>query len=69
MEDKKYKLVFNPGVNRRLIRDYHIVVADIKSDKTNPDRTVFVYERTPEFEAAFTEINNQIKTIKEKETL
>lgn len=61
----KYKLVFNLGVNRKLIRDYHIPVADIKADHECKDKTVFVYERTPEFEAAFEEINAQIKETKE----
>lgn len=63
-KNKEYKLVFNQGVNRRLIRDYHIPVADIKADKTNQDKTVFVYARTPEFEAAFAEINEQINAAK-----
>ena len=67
MEEKQYKLVFNLGVNRRLIRDYHIPVADIKADHKCKDKTVFVYERTPEFEAAFSEINAQIKEVKIQE--
>ena len=67
MKEKQYKLVFNPGVNRRLIRDFHIPVADIKSDRNCPDKTIFCYECTPEFEAAFAEINTQIKKIKVEE--
>lgn len=65
MEDikKEYKLVFNAGVARRLIR-MGINVADIKSDRTNPDKTVFVYKRTPEFEAAFAQINKEIAEAK-----
>lgn len=66
---KEFKLVFNQGVSRQLIR-MGIPVADIKADKNNPDKTVFVYRRTPEFEAAFTQINKEIaetKAAKEKE--
>lgn len=60
---KEYKLVFNAGVARRLIR-MGVNVADIKSDRTNPDKTVFVYKRTPEFEAAFAQINKEIAEAK-----
>lgn len=66
---KEFKLVFNQGVSRQLIR-MGIPVADIKADKNNPDKTVFVYRRTPEFEAAFAQINKEIaeaKAAKEKE--
>ena len=60
-ENIQYRLIFNQGVNRRLIRDYHIPVADIKADRMNADKTIFVYERTPEFEKAFAEINTALK--------
>lgn len=56
---KEYKLIFNAGVSRQLIR-MGIPVADIKSDKNNPDKTVFVFKRTPEFEAAFAQIQKEI---------
>ena len=60
---REFKLVFNAGVSRQLIR-MGIPVADIKSDKNNPDKTVFVYKRTPEFEAAFAQINKEIAEAK-----
>ena len=60
---KEYKLVFNAGVARRLVR-MGINIADIKSDRINPDKTVFVFKRTPEFEAAFTQINKEIAEAK-----
>lgn len=60
---KEYKLVFNAGVVRRLIR-MGIPVADIKQDRDNTDKTVFVFKRTPEFEAAFEQINNEITELK-----
>ena len=44
-----------------------IPIADIKSDKTNPDKTVFVFKRTPEFEEAFAQINKEIAEIKAAE--
>lgn len=62
---KEYKLVFNAGCARRLLR-MGIPIADIKSDRANPDKTVFVFKRTPEFEAAFAEINKGIAEAKAK---
>lgn len=61
---KEYKLVFNAGVARQLIR-MGIIVADIKKDRDNPDKTVFVFKRTPEFESAFEQINREIAESKE----
>lgn len=63
---KEYKLVFNAGIARRLIR-MGIHVADIKSDRVNPDKTVFVFKRTPEFETAFEQMNKEIAEAKSKE--
>ena len=60
---KEYKLVFNACVARRLVR-MGINIADIKSDRTNPDKTVFVFKRTSEFEAAFARINKEIAEAK-----
>lgn len=66
---KEFKLVFNAGVARRLVR-MGINIADIKADRANVDKSVFVFKRTPEFEAAFAQINKEIaeaKAAKEKE--
>ena len=63
---KEYKLVFNAGVSRRLLK-MGVPIADIKSDRANPDKTVFVFKRTPEFEAAFAQINREIAETKTAE--
>lgn len=60
---KEYKLVFNAGVSRRLLK-MGIPIADIKSDRSNPDKTVFVFKRTDEFETAFAQINKEIAEAK-----
>ena len=60
---KECKLVFNQGVVRRLLR-MGVTIHDIKPDKENNEKTVFVFKRTPEFEAAFEQINNEIATLK-----
>lgn len=60
MEEKKFKIVFNAGVARNLLKR-GCPIADIKGDRNCPDKTLFVFERTPIFEKVFTEINEQIK--------
>lgn len=60
---KEFKLVFNAGVARRLLK-MGVNIADIKSDRTNPDKTVFVFKRTHEFEEAFAQINKEIAETK-----
>ena len=65
--NKEYKLVFNAGCARRLLK-MGINIADIKADRTNKDKTVFVFKRTPEFESAFATINEEIAESK-KETV
>ena len=63
---KEYKLVFNAGVARRLLR-MGVNIADIKSDRSNQEKTVFVFKRTPEFETAFAQINKEIAETKAAE--
>lgn len=65
MEDikKEYKLLFNAGCVRKLLA-MGIHIHDIKADRTNPDKTVFVFKRTPEFEEAFAKINQELASIK-----
>lgn len=61
---KDYKLVFNQGIVRRMLK-MGINIYDIKPDRVNRDKTVFVFKRTPEFEAAFEQINNEITEAKD----
>ena len=63
--NKEFKLVFNAGVARRLLK-VGVPIADIKADRTNKDKTVFVFKRTDEFEAAFTQINKEINEAKDE---
>ena len=63
---KEFKLIFNAGCARRMLK-MGIPIADIKSDRVNPDKTVFVFKRTQEFEDAFAQINKEIAESKAKE--
>ena len=62
MEDikKNFKLVFNPGCARRLLRVGY-TISDIKQSKANPDKTIFVFKRDEIFEKAFAELNDSLK--------
>ena len=61
----EYKLVFNAGVARKLLK-MGISIADIKADRVNKDKTVFVFKRTSEFEIAFAQINDEIAESKKE---
>ena len=61
--EKEYKVIQNAGVARRL-KHMGVPVEDFKPSKTNPDKTVFVFKRTPVFEWAFSQINKEIAEAK-----
>lgn len=46
--ERKYKEIFTPYVARRLLRMGNPIV-DIKPDKNNRDKTIFVFEITDKF--------------------
>ena len=66
MEEKKAKLVFNAGVARKLLKAGCRII-DVKADRDNKDKTVFVFERDEAFEKAFAEINEELKKVKEEQ--
>ena len=57
---KEYKLIFNAGCARRLLKAGCLIV-DVKPDKENPVKTVFVFKRDEAFEKAFATINDELK--------
>lgn len=63
---KEFKLVFNAGIARRLIR-MGVPVADIKQDRDNADKTVFVFKNDANFREAFENINKEIAEIRSKD--
>lgn len=46
--NKKYKSIFTPGVARNLLRMGNPIV-DIKPDKSNENKTIFIFEETEKF--------------------
>ena len=63
---KEFKLVFNAGIARRLIR-MGVPVADIQQDRDNADKTVFVFKNDAHFREAFENINKEIAEIRSKD--
>lgn len=43
--NKKYKSIFTPGVARNLLKLGNPII-DIKPDKNNNDKTIFIFEET-----------------------
>lgn len=64
--NKTSKLVFDAKVARALCKKgFHII--DIKPLRDDPDKTVFVFENTEDFQTAFAQIMDEIKAKKEAE--
>ncbi|HAU84916.1 MAG TPA: hypothetical protein DCW90_05270 [Lachnospiraceae bacterium] len=60
MVEREYKIIFNAGCARNLLKN-GVPIYDIKPDKNNPEKTLFVFKRTDEFERVFSEINRGIE--------
>lgn len=56
--NKKYKSIFTPGVARYLLKLGNPII-DIKPDKNNNDKTIFIFEETEK-------LINDLKTNVEK---
>lgn len=64
---KESKLVFDARIARALCKRSFPII-DIKPLHGEPDKTVFVFANTEEFQKAFNEVMNEAKTKKEKKT-
>ena len=65
-ENKASKLVFDAKIARALCKK-NFPIIDIKPMRGEPDKTVFVFANTEEFQCAFTQIMEDIKAKKESE--
>lgn len=66
MVEREYKIIFNAGCARNLLKN-GVPIYDIKPDKNNPEKTLFVFKRTDEFERVFSEINRGIEERRQEE--
>ena len=60
-ETTKIKCILNPKIAKQLIRAGHKLV-DIKANKSNPDKTVFMFEVSPEFQSAMAKLSGGKKS-------
>ena len=66
-ENKKSRLVFDAKIARALCKKGFYII-DIKPLRGEPEKTVFVFENTEEFQLAFGQMMDELKAKKETET-
>ena len=59
-DTRQSRLVFDARVARKLLKQ-GLVVIDIKPNRENPDKSIFVFENTEEFKQAFTAAMDEMK--------
>ena len=55
------RLVTDARVARKLLKRGYVVI-DIKPNKSNPDKSVFIFENTDEFKVALEEVATEVKS-------
>ena len=65
-DEKKSRLVFDAKVARKLLKQ-GFVVTDIKPNRENTEKSIFIFDNTDEFKEAFSEIMEEIKVKKEQD--
>ena len=65
-DTRKSRLVFDAKIARKLLKMGYVVI-DIKPNRENTDKSIFVFENTDEFKQALAQIMDEIKAVKEVE--
>ena len=65
-DTRKSRLVFDAKMARKLLKQGFVVI-DIKPNRENTDKTIFVFENTDEFKVALEKLMDEIKAKKEAE--
>lgn len=65
-DTRKSRLIFDAKIARKLLK-MGFVVIDIKPNRENTDKSIFVFENTEEFKEALTQLLDEIKATKEVE--
>ena len=60
---KDAKLIFNAGACRSLLKAGCVII-DVKPDRENPDKSVFVFKNDEHFQKEFERINREIAEAK-----
>ena len=66
-DTRKSRLIFDAKIARKLLKQ-GFVVTDIKPNRENTDKSIFIFENTDEFKQALVELMDEIKAKKEAET-
>ena len=61
---RKSRLVFDAKMARKLLKQGFVVI-DIKPNRENTDKTIFVFENTDEFKIALEKLMDELKAKKE----
>ena len=65
-DTRKSRLIFDAKIARKLLKQGFVVI-DIKPNRENVDKSIFVFENTEEFQQALTQLMDAIKIKKEAE--
>lgn len=65
-DTRKSRLIFDAKIARKLLKQ-GFVVTDIKPNRENTDKSIFIFENTEEFKQALEVIMDEIKAKKEAE--
>ena len=65
-DTRKSRLIFDAKIARKLLK-MGFVVIDIKPNRENTDKSIFVFENTEEFQNTLNEVLDEIKVKKETE--
>ena len=65
-DTRKSRLIFDAKIARKLLKQGFVVI-DIKPNRENTEKSIFVFENTDEFKQALTQIMDEIKAKKEVE--
>jgi hypothetical protein len=65
-DTRQSRLVFDAKIARKLLK-MGFVVTDIKPNRENTDKSIFIFENTEEFKKALDEVMNEVDARKESE--
>jgi translation initiation factor 1 (eIF-1/SUI1) len=65
-DTRKSRLIFDAKIARKLLKQGFVVI-DIKPNRENTDKTIFVFENTDEFKIALEKLMDELKAKKEAE--
>lgn len=64
-DTRKSRLIFDAKIARKLLKQGFVVV-DIKPNRENTDKSIFIFENTDEFKVALEKLIDELKIKKEE---